>query len=416
MNSGTLSESSSKVLIAPENWARQLFFKLCSQLQGGELLLTEKRQHYCFGIPAGDGLQVEIDVVDPAVYRRLLTAGSIGAAEAYMDGQWKTNDLVSLIRLLLRNRKQVEQLENGVAKVAGVVAKLWHTLNRNTVSGSRKNIAAHYDLGNAFFALFLDENLMYSSAVYETGSESLEQASLAKLDRICRKLDLSEQDHLLEIGAGWGGMAIYAARNFGCQVTTTTISSEQFQAAGERIEAAGLQHRITLLKQDYRQLHGKFDKVVSVEMIEAVGHQYLDGYFEKIIQLLKPDGMALIQAITIDDLQYEAALKEVDFIKRYIFPGSFIPCVNVLTSSSSKAGLRLFNFEDIGPSYACTLQAWRERFMNRLEEVRQLGFDERFIRMWEFYLSYCEGGFRERAISNVQMLLTRRENRRAQWL
>lgn len=416
MNSETLSKPVSKVPGIPGGWARKIFFKICDQLDGGELIIHEGKQRFSFGVPAHDGLTIDVTVDNSEVYRRLLTSGSNGAAEAYMDGWWHTGNLTALIRLLLRNRSQIQQLEQGLARFAGLVSRLWHAFNRNTETGSRKNIAAHYDLGNDFFATFLDKNLMYSAAVFTTGKESLEQASVAKLERICRKLDLSGQDHLLEIGTGWGGMAVYAAKNFGCRVTTTTISKQQFEAANQWVVREGLEDRITVLLKDYRQLQGRYNKAVSIEMVEAVGHQYLDDYFKTISELLTADGMALIQAITIDDRNYESALKEVDFIKRYIFPGSFIPCVHALTKSSSQAGLRLFNLEDIGASYALTLQAWRERFNAQLRVIREQGFDDRFIRMWEFYLCYCEGGFRERAISNVQMLFTCSENRRSQWL
>jgi len=416
MNAEILTKPVSKMTGISGDWPRKIFFKICTQLDGGELILHEGKQSFRFGVPAHDGLQVDVTVDNGKVYRRLLTAGSNGAAEAYMDGWWHTGNLTALIRLLLRNRSQMDQLERGLASFAGLFSRLWHALNRNTETGSKKNIAAHYDLGNEFFAAFLDNNLMYSAAVFTTGEESLEQASEAKLERICRKLDLTGQDHLLEIGTGWGGMAVYAAKNFECRVTTTTISKQQYEAANQWVVREGLEDRITVLLKDYRQLQGRYDKVVSIEMVEAVGHQYLNDYFETISKLLAADGMALIQAITIDDRNYESALKEVDFIKRYIFPGSFIPCVNVLTQSSSQAGLRLFNLEDIGASYALTLKAWRERFNAQLGVIREQGFDHRFIRMWEFYLCYCEGGFRERAISNVQMLFTCSENRRAQWL
>lgn len=416
MNTNSLAKTPTRFSFATEGWARKIFFKLCGQLQGGELIVEEGRQQHQFGSAAFDGLAVTLVVQSPDAYRRLLNGGSNGAAEAYMDGLWEVSDLTALIRLLLRNRNQVDQFEKGIARTAGILGRIWHGMRRNTRAGAKKNIAAHYDLGNDFFALFLDSKMMYSSAIYQTGEENLDQASNAKLERICRKLDLKTGDHLLEIGTGWGGMAIYAAENYGCQVTTTTISKEQYLAACNKVKDKGLQDRVTLLQQDYRQLQGVYDKVVSIEMVEAVGHQYLETYFIKIKELLKPEGLALIQAITIDDLQYEAALKEVDFIKRFIFPGSFIPCVSGLTSCSAKAGLRLFNLEDIGDSYAQTLATWRQNFMARTEEVRQQGFDERFIRMWEFYLCYCEGGFRERAISNVQLLLTCRDNRRQQWL
>ncbi len=411
-----LLETSIKGSEAMESLARKVFLRLCHALKGGELVIREGAEVFNLGQRASDGLKVEIEICHSKAYRRLLTGGSIGAAEAYMDGDWETDNLTGLVQLLLRNRSHLDAMEGGVARLAGALAKVWHAFNRNTKSGSRKNIAAHYDLGNDFFRLFLDSNLMYSSAVYASGKESLEEASLAKLDRVCRKLNLKSDDHLLEIGTGWGGMALHAARNYGCRVTTTTISAEQYNAARERVQAEGLENQIRVLKEDYRDLTGHYDKVVSIEMVEAVGHHYLDGYFKQINRLLKPDGIAVIQAITIDDLRYQQALQTVDFIKRYIFPGSFIPCVSVLTSSAAASSLRLFNLEDIGPSYAQTLRDWHIRFNSQLQEVRAQGFDERFIRMWQFYLSYCEGGFRERAISNVQMTLVKPENRCEQWL
>ena len=411
-----LLDTTAKTPWFAEQWARRFFFNLCAQLTGGELVIREGRDTTCLGSPASDGLKVEVSVSDIRTYRMLLTGGSNGAAEAFMEGYWEVSDLTSLVRLLLRNRSELDAMEGGMASLAGAAAKIWHSLNRNTKAGSRKNIAAHYDLGNEFFELFLDENLMYSSAVFETGEESLEEASLAKLERICRKLDLQPQDHLLEIGTGWGGMALYAAGRYGCKVTTTTISHEQYSATLARVKAAGLGRQINVLKQDYRDLEGQYDKVVSIEMVEAVGHHYLDGYFAQVSHLLKPDGLAVIQAITIEDSRYQQALRSVDFIKRYIFPGSFIPCVSVLTGSAAQAGLRLFNLEDIGPSYAQTLKIWHERFNQNLDQVRSQGFDERFIRMWQFYLGYCEGGFRERAISTVHMVLVKSANRREQWL
>jgi cyclopropane-fatty-acyl-phospholipid synthase len=398
------------------SWSKKFFLKLCNDLDDGELTLHDGCNVHSLGKPSKDHLKVSIYINNDKTYQMLMFGGSNGAAEAYMQGYWETDNLTGLIRLLLRNRSQLDAMEGGSAVVAGFVSKIWHAFNRNTKTGSNKNIAAHYDLGNDFFGLFLDKSLMYSSAIYQTGHETLEQASQAKLERICAKLDLVEDDHLIEIGSGWGGMAIYAASHYGCRVTTTTISDEQYQATLERVAQAGLAHRITVLKQDYRDLKGQFDKLVSIEMVEAVGHQFLDGYFQKVSHLLRPEGIAVIQAITIDDGLYESALRSVDFIKRYIFPGSFIPCVSGLTQSASKSNLRLFNLEDIGPSYALTLRHWRARFNAQLEAVRQQGFDERFIRMWEFYLCYCEGGFLERSISDVQLAFVKPGNRRAQWV
>ncbi|MET0288198.1 MAG: cyclopropane-fatty-acyl-phospholipid synthase family protein, partial [Pseudoxanthomonas sp.] len=326
------------------------------------------------------------------------------------------DDLVAMMRLLVRNRDRLDAMESGLARLGGWAMKALHQFARNTRTGSRRNIAAHYDLGNALFRLFLDDNLMYSSAIYTRDDESLEDASRRKLDRICQKLRLAPGVRVMEIGTGWGGFALHAAQNYGCHVTTTTISEEQYALASQRVREAGLEARVTLLKQDYRDLQGHYDRVVSIEMIEAIGHQYLDTYFTKIASLLTPHGEALVQAITIEDHRYLQARDSVDFIKRHIFPGSFIPSVSAMTAAIGRASdLRLFNLEDIGPSYALTLRDWRLRFMARLDEVRALGYDTRFIRMWEFYLAYCEAGFRERSIGDVHLWLTRPMARPAQY-
>lgn len=409
--------------LLPGQLAKRLFLSVCEKLEIGMLDLIDGNEHYAFGIPQRCGSEpvplhyrASLTVKDERFYRLVLSGGVNGAGEAFMQGYWESSDLVNLVRLMLANRSQLDQLEGPLTRIPRTMNRFWHALNRNTPLGSRRNIAAHYDLGNEFFKLFLDERLMYSSGIYQSGEESLEEASTAKLERIAQKLDLQPSDHLLEIGTGWGGMAIYAAKHYGCRVTTTTISKEQYDEAKKRVEAAGLTDRVTLLLSDYRDLEGEYDKLVSIEMVEAVGHQYLDGYFAQIAHLLKPEGLAVIQAITIDDQRYESALKTVDFIKRYIFPGSFIPCVTVLANSAAQSGLRVFNLEDIGLSYANTLRDWRERFCEEIETVRRQGFDERFIRMWLFYLCYCEGGFRERAISNVQLVFTRSACQRGEWL
>ena len=366
---------------------------------------------------AVEPLTARVDILDPSFYLRVATQGSIGAGEAYMDGLWRSDDLVALMRMLVRHRDRLDTLDSGSARMAGTLLKLWHALRRNSRQGSRRNIAAHYDLGNALFELFLSGDMMYSSAIYAYEGEALEDASRRKLDRVCRKLDLSPTDHVLEIGTGWGGFAIHAARHYGCHVTTTTISREQYDLARARVADAGLSQHVEVVLQDYRDLDGHYDKLVSIEMVEAIGHQYLDRFFARIAELLKPHGAALLQAITIEDARYRKALREVDFIKRHIFPGSFIPCVSALSGALARSSdLRLVNLEDIGPSYAMTLQAWRQRFLARLPEVRALGYDERFIRMWEFYLAYCEAGFRERALGDVQMLLHRPRARTSPWL
>ncbi|GAB2492025.1 class I SAM-dependent methyltransferase [Arenimonas alkanexedens] len=385
-------------------------------LHGGQVTVRDGLGTQTLG-EAGDGLAVTLDVLDPGFYRALAGNGSVGAGEAYMDGLWRCDDLVGLVRLLVINRDRLDAMETGLARLGSFAMRTLHAFNRNTRGGSRRNIAAHYDLGNELFELFLDENLMYSSAIFAEPDESLESAQRRKLERICRKLDLQPSDHLVEIGTGWGGMALYAAKNFGCRVTTTTISREQHALATARIAEAGLADRVTLLLEDYRDLSGHYDKLVSIEMIEAIGHQYLDTYVDKCASLLKPEGLALIQAITIEDSRYEQALSSVDFIKRHIFPGSFIPSVSAITGAAGRASdLRLVNLEDIGPSYALTLNHWRQRFVANLDKVRALGYDERFIRMWEFYLCYCEGGFIERSISDVHLLFARPGNRQPHYL
>jgi cyclopropane-fatty-acyl-phospholipid synthase len=385
-------------------------------LSGGQVTVRDGLGTQTLGEP-GEGLAVTLEVLDPGFYRALAGNGSVGAGEAYMDGLWRCDDLVALVRLLVINRDRLDAMETGLARLGGLAMRTLHAFNRNTRGGSRRNIAAHYDLGNDLFELFLDESMMYSSAIFAEPGETLEAAQRRKLERICRKLDLQPTDHLVEIGTGWGGMALYAAKHFGCRVTTTTISREQHALATARIAEAGLSDRVTVLLEDYRDLTGRYDKLVSIEMIEAIGHQYLETYLDKCASLLKPEGLALIQAITIEDSRYEQALKSVDFIKRHIFPGSFIPSVSAITGAASRASdLRLVSLEDIGPSYATTLNHWRQRFLSKLDQVRALGYDERFIRMWEFYLCYCEGGFIERSIGDVHLLFARPGNRRPQYL
>ena len=386
-------------------------------LENAVLTIKDPLGEFVLGSEGADGLSARIEVLDMSFYRQVALGGSIGAAESYMDQYWQANDLCRVIQIFVRNRDLLNSMESGLAILANQLLKVWHFSNRNSQQGSRKNIAAHYDLGNELFALFLDQHSMYSSATFYHPDLSLEDASTAKLERICQKLHLQLDDHILEIGTGWGGFAIYAAKNYGCHITTTTISKEQYQAAQQRVIDAGVADRVTILMEDYRDLQGRYDKLVSIEMIEAVGHHYLDTYLKQCAALLKPNGLALIQAITIEDRYYHQALKSVDFIKRYIFPGSFIPCVSAIVASAARStDLRLINLEDQGESYALTLNHWRKRFLAALDQVRAQGYNEEFIRMWEFYLCYCEGGFKEKSISNVQLLLAKPGNRRPQWL
>ncbi|MFW5926951.1 MAG: class I SAM-dependent methyltransferase, partial [Wenzhouxiangella sp.] len=371
----------------------------------GALIIRDADGEYVLGDPCA-ALSARVEIDNPCFWRLMAGGGSLGAAEAWMAGLWTSPDPVSVVQVLARNRHLLETMETAPARLANAALALWHAFNRNNLAGSRRNISAHYDLGNEFFAAWLDERMMYSSALFLAADETLEQAQVNKLDRICGKLQLTADDHLLEIGTGWGGLAIHAAGRYGCRVTTTTISREQYEYARARVAEAGLADRVTLLMRDYRMLEGRFDKIVSVEMIEAVGHQYLDTYLAKIDGLLEPDGLALIQAITIEDYRYAGALKNVDFIKRYIFPGSFIPSVGAITASMVRASrLGLIELADFGGSYARTLAVWRQRFESRWEEIREMGFDETFRRRWLWYLAYCEGGFRERAISDVHLLM-----------
>jgi cyclopropane-fatty-acyl-phospholipid synthase len=395
-----------------QKFAKAQVLSKLKKLTQGHLTLIDGDERYQFGKVGS--LAATITVNDAHFYGEVAFGGSIGAGEAYMLGYWQADNLTNVIRLFAANQSIMDTLEGGFEWLSKPILKLLHYLNRNTQDGSRKNIAAHYDLGNDFFKLWLDPSMMYSAAIFEPLDCNLEAASLKKLKVICDKLDLKPTDHVVEIGTGWGGFAIYAAKHYGCKVTTTTISQQQYDEAKLRVKADKLEDKITLLLNDYRDLQGQFDKLVSIEMVEAVGHQFYDIYFAKVSSLLKPDGLALIQAITIADQRFEAAKNSVDFIQRYIFPGSNIPSnTAMLTSMTKSTDLRLFDCEDIGPHYATTLRKWHENFFANIAQVRQLGYSEEFIRMWEFYLCYCEGGFAERALGDVHLLLAKPENRRA---
>lgn len=393
---------------ALQQFARRLFLDRLAGLRDGELTVIEGSESRTFGRRTpGCSLRATIEVLHPQTYADAAFGGTVGAGEAYMRGLWRADDLTAVIRLMIVNRDVMQSMEGGAAALAAPLRRVLHWLNRNSPDGSRRNIAAHYDLGNDLFALMLDETMAYSCAVFERDDATLHEAQVAKFDRICRKLQLSPQDHLLEIGTGWGGLAIHAASRYGCRVTTTTISREQHDWAREKIAAAGLGDRVTLLLEDYRDLRGRYDKLVSIEMIEAVGARYLDTYTAQCGRLLEPHGAMLLQAITIRDQLYEEALRSVDFIQRFIFPGSFIPSISAIADSVRRAtDLKVYHLEDIGPHYATTLRRWRENFFANLAAVRQLGYPDAFVRMWDYYLCYCEGGFLERQIGDVQLLLT----------
>jgi cyclopropane-fatty-acyl-phospholipid synthase len=392
-----------------DNLARSMVLRALEGVRVGALDICESDTRLSFGDrTAPAALQACATVNDLRFYRAVAWRGTLGAGEAYVDGWWTADDLTRLIRVVLLNEHSFYELNGLLTRLSSMVQRTWHALRRNTRRGSRRNIAAHYDLSNDFYSLFLDDTMTYSCGIFERPESTLRQASTAKLENICRKLCLSPGDHVIEIGSGWGSFAIHAARDYGCRVTTTTISEQQYHFARQRVAEAGLSDRVTVLLKDYRDLEGQYDKLVSIEMIEAVGWRYYDTYFRKCTALLKPDGVGCIQAITIPDRYYEEGKRTVDFVKRYIFPGSFIPSIAALAESVARAtDLTIAHLQDITPHYATTLRAWYERFCEQLPRVRELGFPEPFIRMWEFYLCYCEAGFRERAIGDIQMLLVK---------
>jgi cyclopropane-fatty-acyl-phospholipid synthase len=392
-----------------DRFARRALFALLKKIRYGRITLAENSDRCHFGRESDRfSLQAEITVHHPQLYTRVFWGGSIGAAEAYMEGLWSADDLTTVMRILAINQHAFEDMEKGLARLTGPMYRFYHVVRKNTKTGSRKNILAHYDLGNDFYSLFLDDTMTYSCGIFEKDDSTLREASEAKYDRICRKLRLSGDDRVIEIGTGWGGFALHAAGNYGAHVTTTTISDEQQQFAEKRIKEAGLEDRITLLKKDYRDLNGKFDKLVSIEMIEAVGHHFYDTFFQACSRLLKDDGLMALQAITIGDQIFDRHKRSVDFIKRYIFPGSCIPSITAISKAISRAtNMQLVHIEDITPHYARTLHEWRRRFFANIDKVRALGFSDTFVRMWEYYLCYCEGGFAERYIGDVQMILAK---------
>ena len=391
-----------------DGMARRIVLRQLERLEAGTVRLTDGPEELRFGAGGAGAPVAHIQVRDPRFYSEIAFGGSIGGGEAYMHGFWSCDDLVALVQILLQNLEVLDGMETGAASFTQPLQRLFHWVNRNSHEGARRNISAHYDLGNEFFALWLDETMMYSSAIFEHEETSLHEAQIARMKHVCDRLQLTAEDHLVEIGTGWGGLALYAAENYGCRVTTTTISKEQFDKAKERVAAAGLQDRITLLFEDFRNLEGQFDKLVSIEMIEAIDHDLFDTYFSKCSDLLKPEGAMLIQAITFADHRYDEYRKSIDFIQRYIFPGSGLPSSAVMTDSVARnTDMRLLGLEDIGLHYATTLNRWRENFFARLPEVRQQGFSDTFVRMWEFYLCYSDGAFLERSISDVQILFAK---------
>ena len=388
--------------------ARTLLFSSLGRLQGCSLEVLCAEGTFKFGDPTAD-LQATIAVHHPRFFRRAVLGGDVGIGESFMDGDWSSPDLVAVVRAAVRNMTSLDTSNRAVSAITRFANWLLHRRNDNTVEGSRRNISYHYDLGNDFYRLFLDESLAYSCAYYESLDDSLEAAQQRKFEVICRKLGLQASDHLLEIGTGWGGFAEYAATRYGCRITTTTISRQQYDYAQRRFEnLRGRGPKITLLLEDYRKLTGRFDKIVSIEMFEAVGYRHYDEFFSACDSLLKPDGAMLLQTITMNERHFKAYLRESDWIKKYIFPGAELASIaEILHSTARRTTLQLSHSEDIGMHYAETLADWRRRFLEKKNEVRALGFDDRFLRMWEFYLAYCEGGFREGYIGDAQILMAK---------
>lgn len=413
MNSMT-NISKSQTTKANENfatrWSRSLLIKMLSGLQFGQLTLQQGDQQWRFG--EGSHPHALLTIHDTAAYQKILFGGSIGAGEAYIDKLWDTDDLTALIRIMVLNMSLLDRMEKGLAWLLRPVNLVRHFLNANDKNGSKRNIIAHYDLGNDLYGAFLDPSMMYSSAIYPNQEASLEDAQQHKLETICQKLDLQPTDSVIEIGTGWGGFAIYAAGKYGCHVTTTTISDAQHQEASRRIAAARLGDKITLLQSDYRDLSGQYDKLVSIEMIEAVGDRFLPEFFHKCGALLKPHGKMLLQAITIADQKYKQYVNSVDFIQRYIFPGGCIPSNNrMIQLITDKTDMVVRQIDDFGFDYARTIEEWRHRFHKAYASLQKQGYDETFKRLWDFYLCYCQGGFLERSISVVHVVATRPGNR-----
>jgi cyclopropane-fatty-acyl-phospholipid synthase len=387
---------------------RKTVLSLLSRLTEGYLVVKERGQVVGRFGSEKSTLKAEIDIQKPGFYRRFLFGGSIGAAELFMDESWTTPNLTHVIQVFARNLPALDAAEAKLSWILLPIQKFQHWRRNNSKRQAKENISAHYDLGNDLYQAFLDPALQYSSAVYPHDDATLAEAQQHKLKRLCDSLELTAADHLLEIGTGWGGLAVFAAKNYGCKVTTTTISEEQYSYTKELIEREDLGHLITLLKEDYRDLTGTYDKLVSVEMIEAVGRKYMPTFFKTCNRLLKPNGKMALQAITIADQRMKSYANSVDFIQKYIFPGGFLPSLTMMAEMfTEETDMVIRHIDDIGYDYAQTLADWRAQFNHALPQLMKHGYDERFGRMWNYYLCYCEGGFRERTVSAVQLVATK---------
>lgn len=394
-----------------ESLSKRIILDLLKKIQRGTIQLNDGGVCDLFGDKHGVNEQhATINIIHPRAYKKILLGGSVGAGKSYIDGDWDTDDLQQLIELFIENDALFNMIESPFARVLSFMRTIGYKFNLNTVQRAKDNILAHYDLGNDFFQLILDPSMMYSCALYEPADISLDEASKKKIQRICEQLELKEGDHVLEIGTGWGGFAVYAAQVYGCKITTTTISDKQYAFVKEKIKTLGLGNQIELLNLDYRKLSGQYDKVVSIEMIEAVGHKYFDAFFHQCHQLLKPEGLFFLQAIVINDQAYETAKNEVDFIKKYIFPGGCLPSVcSISTSIATQTKMQLMSFEDIGKHYVSTLNDWHNQLLANRTALLKQGFTEEFIRMWQFYFCYCAAGFASHYISNIHALWRKRK-------
>jgi len=387
---------------------RALLLKVLSKASEGHFVLKENGTIIAeVGSPSAD-LQAEADVLDQRAYERALLGGNTAAGEAYVDGWWTSPDITQVTRFFSRNLSMMDYWDSRFGWLLKPFKTMRYLRRLNSKRQAKKNILAHYDLGDELYQTFLDSKMQYSSAIFDVESNSLEEAQVNKLTRICDQLKLREDDHLLEVGSGWGGLAIFAAENYGCQVTTTTISDNQYRYAKNKIDAAGLSNKINLLSDDYRLLQGKFEKVVSVEMIEAVGKKYLSGYFQKLNDLLKPGGLLMLQAITIADQRLKSYSSNEDFIQKHIFPGGFLPSVYLISKIlADSTELVMRDFRDIGLDYSKTLSHWHKNLLEKKDALSQMGYDDQFYNLWTYYLGYCEGGFLERRISASQMLMSK---------
>ena len=393
---------------------KSILFRKLKGINNGELTIIDGAKKHTFG-SAGSAFKAELEVYSQEFYVFLGSGGTNGAAEAYTAGYWSSKNLVTLIQLIIKNKNTLLGLESGLARLTNPITKFIHKQRQNTLQGSKNNILAHYDLSNDFYKLWLDPTMTYSSGIFSRKESSMQDASVEKIDRICRKLNLSNKDNVLEIGTGWGSFAVHAAKNYGCKVTTTTISDNQFQYASELISNEGLNDKITLLSKDYRELEGVFDKVVSIEMIEAVGAEYVPGFFEKASSLLKKNGLMVLQGITYNDPNFDAYKNSVDFIRKYIFPGSCLVAMpQILNAIKEKTDMVMIDSEDITQHYAKTLEIWREDFQKALPQVKELGFSESFTRIWSFYLVYCEAGFLENLIGDFQLVFAKPDSKNTQ--